>query len=229
MLQGMADPRFTPVQVLVWDFDGTLYENNPELHHAVREAEFHVIMDHTGWDHNKTYDEFHKIYKVTTPSGTACTALLAGITITQAAVETEKFFDRNKYIKRDEKLIRLFDRLSTYRHIILSNGIKSRLVRAMEVLGIREDQFETFITPEITGVAKPETLPFEALLTYTKLPGPNHLMIGDRDNVDLAIPKSMDMFTCLVWSDEESEIADVVLPTVYDVADLFETQANDTK
>jgi FMN phosphatase YigB (HAD superfamily) len=46
-------------------------------------------------------------------------------------------------------------------------------------------------------------------------------MIGDREAVDLVPAKAVGMHTCLVWSEIKSTIADITLPDVYRVADIF--------
>ena len=56
----------------------------------------------------------------------------------------------------------------------------------------------------------------------TGLPPEAHLMIGDRELVDLAPAKNLGMHTCLVWSDKKSTIADATLLTVYDVAAMLQ-------
>ena len=44
-----------------------------------------------------------------------------------------------------------------------------------------------------------------------------HLMIGDRDPVDLAPAQALGMHTCLVWTDTPGQHADITIPTTYDL------------
>mgnify|MGYP001564376738 CR=1 FL=1 len=55
---------FQNIEVLVWDFDGTLFRSDDALLRAVREAEYRVIMAHTHWNREKTIAEFSKKYKI---------------------------------------------------------------------------------------------------------------------------------------------------------------------
>ena len=212
---------FPDVQVLIWDFDGTLYKPNAELFHDVRESEYHAIMEHTGWDREKAIEEFHKFHKVTIQSATAVVAKLCSIPIAAAAVESEKYFDRRNYIHRDPRLIDVFERLKHYRHFILANGVIAKHKETLRVLGIPVDTFEEFVTAETVGVTKPNQEGFVYIMKKTGLPPNVHLMIGDRELVDVAPAKKLGMHTCLVWSDTKSAIADVTLSTVYDVAQLL--------
>ncbi len=212
---------FLSVKVLIWDFDGTLYKPIPELWLAVREAEYQTIMNHTGWPREKTVEEFTKLYKVRYVSATETAAVLSGVTIAQAAVEMEQYFDRRKYLKRDEKLIELFQKLKNFRHFTLANGMIARHKETLVMLGVPPETFEEMVTSETVRVTKPSEAGFRYILSKTKLPPADHLMIGDREAVDLAPAKKLGMKTCLVWSDTSSVIADATLPTVYDVANIL--------
>ena len=213
--------KFQDVRVLIWDFDGTLYKPNPALFAEVRESEYRAIMKHTGWPREKTIEEFHKLHKVTIQSATAVVAKLSDIPISEAAVESEEFFDRRKYLSRDPKLIDLFASLKGFRHFILANGIAAKHKDMLQVLGVPVDTFEELVTSETVGVTKPDEKGFRYILAKTGLPPTAHMMIGDREAVDLIPAKTVGMHTCMVWTDIQSEVADVTLPTVYDVALLF--------
>ena len=212
---------FFDINVLVWDFDGTFYKPNPALWNVVRESEYRVIEDHTGWKHDRVIDEFSKLHKKVLPSATETVASLCSITTAQAAVEMEKYYDRRTYLTRDIQLISLFTHVSRYRHFILANGVKHRIEESLAVLGISSGIFEAIVTSELVGANKPHDAGFRYILDTTKLPADSHLMIGDRETIDLVPAKKSGMKTCLVWSDKKSEIADITLPSVYDVARLF--------
>jgi putative hydrolase of the HAD superfamily len=209
---------FPDIKILIWDFDGTLYKPNPALFHDVRESEYRAITEHTGWNREKAIEEFHKLHKVTIQSATAVVAKLCNISIAQAAVESEKYFDRRNFLHRDLRLIKLFANLKRFRHFILANGVIAKQKETLQVLGIPVDTFEEFVTAETVGVTKPDPAGFLYIMKKTGLPPNAHLMIGDRELVDVVPAKNLGMHTCLVWSETKSAIADITLPTVYDVA-----------
>lgn len=214
--------KFTEIHVLIWDFDGTLYRSVPAFHTMILEAAYRVVMKHTGWDLEKTIKEFNKVYKVTTPSSTETAAKLAGLTIAQAAIECElSKEDRGKYISRDERLIEMFSKLSGYTHYILANGIREKILPALSILGVSQNIFREIVTSEIVGVTKPQPDGFLYIMKKTGLAAHEHLMIGDREAVDLVPAKSLGMKTCYVWSDEQSPVADVTIPQVYDLAGML--------
>ncbi|OGG28396.1 hypothetical protein A3A64_03580 [Candidatus Gottesmanbacteria bacterium RIFCSPLOWO2_01_FULL_48_11] len=214
------DNRFRNVTVLIWDFDGTLYAPNPALWKEIREGEYRTIMAHTGWPREQAVAEFEKLHKTVYPSATETVAQLIHLPIADAASEMEQYFDRTKYLTRDEKLIALFAKLKQYRHFTLANGIIANHKKALDVLGVPAETFEEMVTAETVGITKPHPEGFRYILRKTGLPAEQHLMIGDREGVDLVPAKALGMKTCLVWAKNSSSIANVSLPTVYGVANL---------
>lgn len=213
------DKRFKNIKVLIWDFDGTVYKRIPELFNEIRESEYKVISSYTGWPREKIIVEFKKLYDVN-HSGTTTAALLCGITTAQAAVEGERYINRFKYIGRDELLIEMFDKLKHFSHYMLVNGVKAKTEIFLKHLGLDPTLFTEIVTSETVGVNKPELAGFQYILGKTGLPPEKHLMIGDREEVDLAPAKKLGMMTCLVWK-TDGKVAGISLPTVYDVVKLI--------
>ncbi len=209
--------QFHDIKVLIWDFDGTLYKPNRDIWHDVREAEYKTIAQHTGWEREKVIAEFENVYKKITPSATEAVAYICKMKTKEAALEMEKYYDRREFLSEDSKLITLFKKLRSFRHFILANGVAHRIAETLAVLGIPKETFEAIVTSEIVGVNKPHEKGFRYILDQTKLPANQHLMIGDREAVDLAPAKALGMKTCLVWSETKSVVADITVPTVYEL------------
>jgi len=133
----------------------------------------------------------------------------------------ERYINRKKYLRKDKKLIKLFTKLHNKTHYMLVNGVQKSTLESLRVLGLSTDQFTEIITSEIVGENKPSQKGFRYILEKTKLPPASHLMIGDRDAVDLAPARALGMRTCLVWLDTSGDHADVTLPTVYDISDVL--------
>lgn len=206
---------FLNIKVLVWDFDGTFYKPIPALWHAIREGEYRTIMEANNWDHDRAVAEFHALYKKVTPSATQTVGKLTGLTTSEAARRMEDFYDRRDFIKRDEKLIALYQKLSGYRHFILANGVRAHLEEALDVLGVPRGTFEEIVTSEISGENKPSEKGFLYILNKTKLPPGQHLMIGDREKVDIEPARALGMQTCFItWGQPP-------VASVYDVAQLL--------
>jgi FMN phosphatase YigB (HAD superfamily) len=219
--------KFTNIKVLIWDFDGTFYPLTPAITHAMEEEQYATIMRHKGWDRVKAKEEFWKIYPVTTTSGNAAVGIVCGIPTAAAARESETNYDRLKFVRHDPKLIEMFGKLKEFRHFVLGNGVRAKLEIAARGLGIPDGTFEEIVTSENTGVNKPETDGYTYILGKTGLVPEKHLMIGDREVVDLAPAKKVGMNTCLVtWGNSYPELSrpgssvDVTIPTVYDLVGI---------
>jgi len=209
------------ISTIIWDVDGTLYLRNKALNHDVREAELIVLQNHTNWDRKQVEEEFYAVYPKKSSSATKAVALLTNISTEQAAKEMEEHFSRDKYLTYDQKLVDLFSALSTFDHYILTNGVEEVVYSTLAALGLQHSQFVEIVTSEKVGDNKPTTLGYEYILKQTGKPPNTHLMVGDRDSVDLQPAKKVGMQTCLVFADEKTDNADVVCTSVYDVADLF--------
>lgn len=208
------------VKVLIWDFDGTLYRPNLELWKEVREAEYRVIIAHLKINREKAVELFNRDYKIVTPSATQTVAKLSNITTAEAAVEMEEYYDRRKFLKRDPQLVKLFTQLKYYQHFILANGTKKRLTETLVHLGLDPKIFQEIVTAELVGENKPSDVGFRYILKQTGLPPKRHLMIGDREQVDLVPAKKLGIKTCLVWSTEKSHLADITLKQVHELASI---------
>jgi FMN phosphatase YigB (HAD superfamily) len=209
------------IKVILWDFDGTLYQLNDTIWKDMYEAQFKVIMNHTGWTYEKAVEEHQKLYKVVYQSGTETAAKLSGITTAAAVLETEQYYDRTKYISYDQKLVDMFAALKNYRHIMFVNGKQSQEEIAIKKLGIPDGTMEKWITPELTGTVKPDPRHTLAALDYTGLPPVDHLIVGDREKVDLISGHILGLKTCLVATTVKSDVADFTLPTVYDLPSIL--------
>lgn len=214
---------FKAVKVLIWDFDGTFYRPNPDLFHEIRISEYKVIEKHTGWNRQKAQTEFEKIHHISIMSATATVAHLSGITTSMAAVEMESFFDRRKFVARDSELIKLFGKLRSFRHYILANGSRKGISETLVKLGLNPDLFEDIVTSEVVGETKPSPKGFVFILNQTGLPPDTHLMLGDRELIDLEPAWKLGMRTCLVWQDKPGVYTDAAIPTIYRLTDLLIT------
>ncbi len=219
-----SNKKLKNIKVLVWDVDGTFYKQDPAHKKEIRESELRVIMDHTGWPHEKAETEFYKQYLKISPSGTTVAARLSGIPVAQVAKEGEKYNHVENFIHRDPRLIALFFKLvklDQFVQYILMNGVRDRSLRILKLLGLNRGIFTEIVTSETVGENKPSLKGFQYILNKTKLPPQQHLMIGDREEVDLVPAKKLGMKTCLVWSEKKSIVADKTASSVYKIINIL--------
>ncbi len=209
------------ISVCIWDFDGTLYQQSHALWENIRGTEIQVIMERMGWSEEKAKEEFYKIYPTVTPSGTKTTSIITNISNAQASIETSRLTDYKSHLHNDPQLTTMFSALSSYQHYMLVNGSEESVSRGLEILGVNKDIFIEIVTSERVGETKPSTKGFTYILEKTGLPSEAHLMIGDREKVDLVPAKAMGIRTCLAWCEEPNSVADVVIPTIYDIVGVL--------
>lgn len=213
--------RFPSVKVLIWDVDGTFYPPTPDVVGAVLESAYRTIEKYTRWPREKVIEEFEKVHDKVTPSQTQAVSVICNIPVAQAARDTDSFLNRTQFISRDERLIALFEKLRGLTHYILGNGAKETIREGLAVLGLDEKIFEEIVTSETVGENKPSEKGYRYIMGKTGLPADAHLMIGDREHVDLAPAHALGMKTCLVWATTPGQVADVSIPTVYDLAQFL--------
>lgn len=215
------------IQVIIWDFDGTFYPQNDAVTKVMEEGQYRTIMRLKGWDRERAKEEFWKIYPKKTTSGNTAVGIICDITTAQAAAENETGFERLQFIEKDSQLPKLFLKLKGCKHFILGNGVKANLIHTAKGLGIF-DFFQEIVTSEIVGANKPDPAGFLYIMKKTGLPAAAHLMVGDREIVDLEPAKKLGMQTCLVtWGEGYAELptsgasVDVSIPTVYDLPSVL--------
>ncbi len=211
---------FHGIEVCIWDVDGTLYHTR-DLGNHVEESAYSAITNVLGINRDEAVERFSQVHHVRTESATEAVAIICNISVGDAAKLTDKYLDRMQFVNRDEKLIALFDSLRGLDHYILGNGSIRLIEEALEVLGLDRSIFKEIVTSEIVGRNKPNPAGYTYIMDKTgKYPGA-HLMIGDRELVDLSTAKELGMKTALVFASERSTIADVTLPTVYELSQLL--------
>lgn len=224
----MVKKKFPEIEILVWDLDGTLYQNIPNLLSLMRKAFIKILEEHRKIEDKeaeKLLNDTVKIYK----SATKSLMVLGCGQRKQISQRIEEIVNKPAFLKIDRKLQTLFQELSIFRHILLSNTTHKTIVSELEALGLHHNLFEMIVGVDDTGITKPDLMFFQPVLNYTNLPAEKHLMIGDRVEVDLLPAKKLGMKTCLVWDSstqegacpEQSEGIDFLLPTVYEVSNIL--------
>jgi HAD superfamily hydrolase (TIGR01549 family) len=211
------DKRFKNVKVIAWDVDTTLYKNIPELSLAFKNGCIKIVAQKK----KISFGEASRLFESERSKFDATTmALLSlGVGDYHTILEVQKKINKQSYIKPDPRLLPMFKKLGHFRHFVITNSVLEDDQQTLTNLGLSTSIFERIITPEDTGKSKPDPAPFQFLLKLTGLPASQHVYIGDRDKVDIEPAKKLGIKTILVWG--TSKIADVSLPTVYEVVKVL--------
>lgn len=209
------------ISVFIWDFDGTLYRIPEQLAIAERNSKIAVIEKLKKLPHDQAETEFHRVMQ-SEKSATAAVAQICGISVYEAARFCEALYDRRSYIERDDQLVELFAKLTNYQHYILANGWRAKIEEALPVLGLPVSTFQEIVTSETVGLNKPHPDGYQYIMQKSGKPSGEHLMIGDREAVDLATAKKLGMQTCLVGGAiSDKYLVDFSISSIYQIADFL--------
>jgi len=201
------------VRHLLWDVDGTLYKSRPELVEAIQHEIYKRVAAGLSVPYGEARSKFLALYDRL--GGATVTLIELGLdrTLIQEAVDS---VDKTRYLKPDLRLREMLEvRLQGFEHVIVTNTSRKGTIRTLEILGLSDKMFQGVITADDVARSKPDFEPYLEALKMTGSPASRHVSIGDREKVDILPAKKLGMKTILVWG--ASKVADVSLPTVYDV------------
>lgn len=206
------------IEAIGWDLDGTLYPADSIPQELMRDKQYMAVADKMGWDIKKAESEFNrKLEKLGSHTKTLNTFGIDGISFFVAVWDV---LPLREYIKRDERVIKLFESLSHLRHFIISNSNRvDQIERKLALVGVDPKIFEEIVSTVEVGAVKPDAKPFRVALKRLKLKPKQVLFVGDREGTDIRGARGVGMRTCMVWG--KSNLADIHLATVYDVGELF--------
>jgi len=206
------------IEVLIWDLDGTLYHEIPELKKAILQNAVKAVAKTKRIAFSeaeklflKNYERFKSNTKTLFHLGVDRDYVISGDWYNQAQL---------KFIKKDPLLADIFKKLQNLRHIIHTNSERKIALKKLKILGLDLNLFEKiFTSSDMAGKVKPDPSAFKLVLQFTKLKPKEHLFIGDSVGKEVIPAKKLGMKTCLVW--DKSDLADVNLEKVYDIVKLF--------
>lgn len=190
-------------KALIFDIDSTLYTNEDyafeQIDCQVREyarilgVEADEIRKKVA-DYRKKFAEEHNGSKVSLGN----TLLSFGVPIEQSVQWRNELMRPEDYLCRDEKLIEELSLLSKKcKMICVTNNPVSPARKTLEVLGISQF-FSDIVGLDTCYKSKPAYEPFQIALEKLGVPAENCVAVGDRYDLDLAIPLELGMGGILV-------------------------------
>jgi HAD superfamily hydrolase (TIGR01549 family) len=208
--------KFKGVKCCLWDVDLTFYTVSPPLEKEFRQTIYSYIaqkLNISPIEAKKAFDKEHQKSK-------SKTATFEALGLSKYAVqEAIDSIDKKRYLKKDPRLINLFENLKSYQHVIITNTTQKSLAETLKILGLEKAIFKAIITKEDTVHYKPNPEPFLKALKILKVKAEECVSIGDSENKDIIPPRKLGMKTIMVWG--KSKYADISVPTVYDVQKLL--------
>lgn len=205
------------IKVIGWDVDQTLYKDTKKSKSYFNNEIYKKVAKRYNVSLKKAKEIYTKKYKEIGSNTKAFIELDIGGK--EGILEMLANTDYKKFLTKDKKLIQMFERLKSYRHIITTNNTHKGVTNILNTLGVPKETFEAIITAEDTINSKPHPESFEKILELTGAKPEECVYIGDRDEMDIIPAKQLGMKTILVWG--KSKIADISLPSVYEVVKLL--------
>ena len=201
---------------LIFDIDSTLY-TCPEYAHEQIDSQVRHFAALRGIsadaaralvaDYRRKYAADHGGRRISL--GNLLTAF--GISIEESIEWRKHLFNPADYLHRDERLIATLTALSArYRLVCVTNNPVQPARQTLDVLGV------SGIIPSIIGLdtcfkSKPAREPFERALQTVRAQAEEAVSVGDRYDIDIALPLEMGMGGILVSGVEEVyALADVL-------------------
>lgn len=196
------------VNAFIFDIDSTLYTNNAyafeQIDCQVREyakilgVEADEMRKRVA-DYRKKFAEEHNGSKVSLGN----TLLAFGVPIEQTVQWRNELMRPEDYLSKDEKLIEELTLLSkTCKMICVTNNPVLPARRTLEAIGI-SSFFSDIIGLDTCYKSKPAYEPFKLALERLGVDAKNVVAVGDRYDLDLAIPLELGMGGVLVTGVED--------------------------
>ena len=191
------------VKALIFDIDSTLYTNSAYAFEQVdcQVREYARTLGITADEARKKVADYRKKYALENDGRKVSlgnTLLAFGVPIEQSVEWRNVLMDPAQFLSRDETLISVLKNLSKrFKMICVTNNPVLPARKTLEVIGISE------FFPEIVGLdtclkSKPAIEPFETAVRLLGCNSSECVAVGDRYDLDIALPLQMGMGGILV-------------------------------
>ena len=195
-------------EAFIFDIDSTLYTNAAYAFEQVdcQVREFARQQNITDDQARKMVADYRRKYAAENDGkkiSLGNTLLAFGIPIAQSVEWRKTLMEPADFLTRDEKLIQTLRQLQkSFNLICVTNNPVFTARKTLDAIGISE------FFPEIVGLdtclkSKPALEPFEKACELTQTPASQCIAIGDRYDMDIALPLQMGMGGILVSGVEE--------------------------
>ena len=198
----------TAPKALIFDIDSTLYTNAAYAFEQVdcQVRQFAKDRGITAEEARRMVADYRKQYTAANNGkkiSLGNTLLAFGIPIAQSVEWRKTLMEPADFLTRDERLIQTLGELSkSLKLICVTNNPVFTARKTLDAIGISE------FFPEIVGLdtclkSKPALEPFEEACRILQVPPKECIAIGDRYDMDIALPLQMGMGGILVTGVEE--------------------------
>ena len=205
------------LRAIIFDIDSTLYTHAEYAHEQV-DVQIRHFARLRGMEEGEARRAIES-YREKVKEDTGATVSLGnalvsfGVPIEESVRWRENLIEPARYLSRDERLVRAIEGLSSlYELVAVTNNPVLPARKTLDVLGVTAF-FPTLIGLDTCGVSKPHELPFLTASRAAGVPVESCLSVGDRYDIDIALPLSMGMGGILVDGVEDVYLLGDILKT----------------
>lgn len=190
------------LSAIIFDIDSTLYTNDEYAHEQV-DAQIRHFARLRGMTDDEARrqvgawrDEYAKAHGRKVSLGNALVHF--GVPIAESIRWREELLEPARFLSRDDRLREALEALKArYALVAVTNNPVLPAGKTLDALGVR-DLFLSLIGLDTTGVSKPHEKPFLAARAAAGCPADECLSVGDRYDIDIALPLELGMGGILV-------------------------------
>jgi HAD superfamily hydrolase (TIGR01549 family) len=177
---------FKDIKALVWDLDGTLYQNF-SVGEAMEKEFLKFFNKHCFTVTIEEFRELSKKHGSWSRTITENSSLKNEIKIID---QIEDILNKHRFLNKDPGLVKAIEELSSFKHIILTNSRKKDVLLCLKAIGFKKKKesyhpFEEIIARDTEGKLKPSVDLLKKVIDLTGLKKSEHLMIGDSFHSDI--------------------------------------------
>lgn len=183
------------IKYFVWDFDGTLYQDDNQLGSQLRQAFYQTSIQQQP---SLKIDEFDSISQQL-GSWSKAASFITQIPEIKILDRVDKKVDKRKYIKKNMAIVKLIEDKTQFHHLILTNSTLKEVTDCLPLIGFKNQPFEKIFSRDNTQLLKPDNEIFSQIISYTKLPRLCHVCIGDSIKSDIDPAKKFGFQAVPIW------------------------------
>ena len=187
---------------VIFDIDSTLYTNEAYAREQVdvQIRHFASLRGMTADEARKAIGDWRDGYARSHGRKVSLGNALVhfGVPISESIRWREELIEPARFLERDERLLETLDALANrFTLVAVTNNPTLPAGKTLDALGVR-GVFVDLIGLDTTGVSKPHEKPFLAASRAARCPVTECLSVGDRYDIDVALPLELGMGGILV-------------------------------
>jgi len=186
-----------PIKCVVWDYDGTLYnDQNGIIGQQLKIIFFKIAKK---YHYQLTLKQFEK--KTNTLGTWAdATNFYTHIPLISLMNQVSRKFNKEKYIKPNPQIVNLIEsNKDKFIHLVLTNSTQNEVLRGLKKIGFNKNPFKKIFSRDTTNLLKPNKILFDQIQSSYDLKKENILFIGDSIKNDIQPAKKLKFKAIPIW------------------------------